>query len=131
MHTAPSGGVYRGEVHMIGQRALMTAVALCVAAGFASNADAQALVKGKTVTVKGCVALSPPPCKRLGGYVVNAAVPGVPTTEYIVVTGKVTDHSGVCLGQRLTDITWKPAKGSCPGGDSVSTSGPGRRPQAE
>jgi hypothetical protein len=83
-------------------------------ASFASTADAQqGVIKGKAITVKGCVQFLPPPCKKLGGYVLNDAVPYVPTETYVVVTGKVTQHSGLCGAPRLTDITWKPAKGAC------------------
>jgi hypothetical protein len=92
---------------------LMTALALCAAAGFATTADAQGAIRGKTVTVKGCVQFLPPPCKKLGGYVLNDAVPYVPTETYVVVTGKVTDNSGICGAPRLTEIKWKPARGSC------------------
>lgn len=93
---------------------VMTGLALCAALGFASAANAQAnLIKGKTVTVKGCVQLLPPPCKKLGGYVLNDAVPYVPTEHYVVVTGKVTDYSGICGAPRLTEIRWKATKGSC------------------
>ena len=91
---------------------LVTGLALC-AAGFATTADAQGMIKGKTVTVKGCVQFTPPPCKKLGGYVLNDAVPGVPVQTYVVVTGKITDNSGICGAPRLTDIKWKAAKGTC------------------
>jgi len=93
---------------------VMTGLALCAALGFATAANAQAnLIRGKTVTVKGCVQLLPPPCKKLGGYVLNDAVPLVPTEAYVVVSGRVTDYSGICGAPRLTDIRWKATKGSC------------------
>jgi len=103
-----------GEAELGLHRKVVTGVALCAALGFASAANAQAnLIKGKTVTVKGCVQLVPPPCKKLGGYVLNDAVPLVPTEAYVVVTGRLTDYSGICGAPRLTDIRWKATKRSC------------------
>ena len=93
---------------------VMTGLALCAALGFATAAHAQAiLIRGKTVTVKGCVQLLPPPCKKLGGYVLNDAVPLVPIDAYVVVTGRTTDYSGICGAPRLTDIRWKATKRGC------------------
>ena len=99
---------------MVWRAGSMAGLALCVVAGFAGSANAQGAIKGKMVTVKGCAQFLPPPCKKLGGYVLNDAVPGVPTETYVVVTGKVTDNSGICGAPRLTSITWKAAKHACP-----------------
>jgi hypothetical protein len=92
---------------------LMTGLALCAAVGFTTAADAQGVITGKTITVKGCVQLAPPPCKKLGGYVLNDAVPYVPMESYVIVTGKLTNYSGICGAPRLTDIKWKAAKRGC------------------
>jgi hypothetical protein len=101
------------EAEMGLQGKLMAGLVLCVAAGVATAANAQGVVTGKTVTVKGCVQWLPPGCKKLGGYVLNEAVPYVPVESYVVVTGKVTNYSGACFAPRLTDIRWKATKGSC------------------
>ena len=98
---------------MLGRTGVMTVAALCAAAGFATTADAQAVPEGKSVTVKGCVFLQPPGCKRLGGYIVNAGMPAIPADAYVVATGKVSEYSGACFGPRLIDIKWKPSQGVC------------------
>jgi hypothetical protein len=37
----------------------------------------------------------------------------VPTETPVIVTGKVTNHSGICGAPRLTEIKWKAARGAC------------------